>query len=115
MSNIDKNTEALQALLAEAQNMPVLGDQIRTAEVVLTAAGWTERSANLYAQPVQIAGVTENTQVDLTPSAAQLLVFHQKDLCLVAENEDGNVTVYAIGQKPANDYTIQVTLTEVGE
>ena len=60
-----------------------------------------------------ISGVTENSQVDLTPSVEQLVVFYEKDLTFVTENEDGVVTVYAIGQKPTNDYTVQVTITEV--
>ena len=42
-----------------------------------------------------------------------LTIFHEKDLAFVTENENGTITVYAIGQKPENDYTIQVTLTEV--
>ncbi len=67
----------------------------------------------LYSQVVQIDGVTENSQVDLTPSVEQLAVFHEKDLAFVTENVDGVVTVYAIGQKPPNNYTIQVTITEV--
>lgn len=66
-----------------------------------------------YSQVVEIAGVTVNSQVDLTPSVNQLAVFYDKDLAFVTENEDGVVTVYAIGQKPQNDYTIQVTITEV--
>ena len=43
----------------------------------------------------------------------QLAIFYDKSLALVAENEGGVVTVYAIGQKPENDYTIQATITEV--
>lgn len=81
-------------------------------EVELLAANWTG-SNNLYSQVVSIDGVTENSQVVLNPSVEQLVVFHEKDLTFVAENEDGIVTVYAIGQKPENDYTIQVTITEV--
>ena len=82
------------------------------SEVTLLASAW-EGKDNLYSQVVEIAGVTENSQVDLTPSIEQLVGFYQKDLALVTENEDGVVTVYAIGQKPENDYTIQVTITEV--
>jgi hypothetical protein len=82
------------------------------ANVTLRANAWTG-SGNLYSQVVQIAGTTENSQVDLTPSVEQLAVFYNKSLALVAENEDGVVTVYAIGQKPDNDYTIQATITEV--
>lgn len=66
-----------------------------------------------YSQIVEIEGVTEKSQIDLTPSAEQLSVFYNKDLAFVTENDNGVVTVYAIGQKPTNDYTIQATVTEV--
>jgi hypothetical protein len=81
-------------------------------EVTLLASAWVDEN-NLHSQVVEIEGVTENSQVDLTPSVEQLLIFYEKDLTFVAENEGGIVTVYAIGQKPTNDYTIQVTITEV--
>ena len=84
----------------------------RVSEVTLLADGWIGED-NLYSQVVDVNGVTENSQVDLKPSVAQLSVFYEKDLTLVTENEGGVVTVYAIGQKPQNDYTIQVTITEV--
>ena len=88
------------------------GKPAKIGEVTLLASGWVG-NANLYSQIVNIDGVTENSQVDLTPSVDQLLVFHEKDLTFVTKNEGGVVTVYAIGQKPTNDYTIQVTITEV--
>ena len=84
----------------------------RIAEIHLLADKW-EGENNLYTQIVDIPGVTEYSKVDITPSAEQLAVFYDKDLCFVTENEDGVVTVYVIGQKPANDYTIQATITEV--
>ena len=81
-------------------------------EVTLYASKWAG-SGSLFSQVVTITGVTENSQVDLTPSVEQLSIFYNKDISFVTENEDGVVTVYAIGQKPTNDYTIQVTITEV--
>ena len=84
----------------------------RIADINLLAANWIGDKSP-YAQVVEIDGVTEYSQVDLTPSIEQLVVFYEKDLGFVTENEDGIVTVYAIGQKPENDYTIQVTITEV--
>lgn len=84
----------------------------KIGEVTLLASNWVG-SEHLYSQVVDIDGVTENSQVDLTPSVEQLVVFYEKDLTFVTENEGGTVTVYAIGQKPTNDYTIQVTITEV--
>ena len=84
----------------------------RIAEIELLSANWVG-DGNPYSQVVNIEGVTPYSQVDLTPSIEQLVIFYEKDLGFVTENEDGIVTVYAIGQKPENDYTIQVTITEV--
>jgi len=84
----------------------------RIANVDLLSANWVG-TASPYSQVVAIDGVTENSQVDLTPSIEQLVILYEKNLGFVTENEGGIVTVYAIGQKPENDYTIQVTITEV--
>ena len=84
----------------------------KIGEVTLPAASWVGEGY-LFSQVVNIAGVTANSQVDLTPSIAQLAVFYEKDITFVTENDGGKVTVYVIGQKPQNDYTIQVTITEV--
>lgn len=85
---------------------------IRISEITLLAANW-EGDTSPYAQEVVIDGITPYSQVDLKPDVFQLSEFHNKDLAFVTENEDGIVTVYAIGDKPANDYTIQVSITEV--
>lgn len=84
----------------------------RLASVEIKATAWVG-SDNLYSQVVTIDGITENSQIDLTPSVEQLAIFYDKSIGFVAENENGVVTVYAIGQRPENDYTIQVTITEV--
>lgn len=88
------------------------GTQARIGYVTLNASGWSGEN-HLHSQVVTIDGVTPNTQVDLTPSVEQLVIFYEKDITFVTENEGGVVTVYAIGQRPQNDYTIQVTMTEV--
>lgn len=84
----------------------------RIAEIELLATKWVG-DASPYSQVVTIPGITKYSQVNLTPSVAQLTIFHNKDLAFVTENEDGVVTVYAIGDKPLNDYTMQVTIKEV--
>lgn len=81
-------------------------------EVTLLASAW-EGSDRLWHQVVTIEGTTKYSQVDLTPSAEQLKIFHEKDVAFTTENEDGTVTVFAIGDKPSNDYTIQATIIEV--
>lgn len=84
----------------------------RIAYINLLSANWVGEGTT-YSQVVDIEGITANSQVDLTPSVEQLVIFYEKDLTFVTENENGVVTVYVIGQKPANDYTIQATITEV--
>lgn len=84
----------------------------RIVSVSLPASKWTG-SGNLYSQVVSIAGVTANSQVNLTPSIEQLSIFYEKDLTFITENDGGVVTVYVIGQKPQNDYTIQADVVEV--
>ena len=51
----------------------------RIAYVELLADNWVG-SASPYHQIVSIDGVTENSQVDLTPSVEQLVAFYDKDL-----------------------------------
>ena len=84
----------------------------RISSVKLVASKW-EGSGNLYSQVVSIAGVTENSRIDLAPSVEQLAIFYEKDITFVTENDGGVVTVYVIGQKPQNDYTIQADIVEV--
>lgn len=84
----------------------------RVTSVSLPAAAW-EGSGTLYSQVVSLAGITENSQVNLTPSVEQLAIFYEKDITFVTENDGGVVTVYVIGQKPQGDYTIQANIVEV--
>ena len=85
---------------------------IKVTDVTLLAEGWIGENSP-YHQIVDIVGVTPYSQVDLKPSIEQLEIFHDKDLTFVTENVDGIVTVYVMGDKPANDYIIQVSITEV--
>lgn len=93
-------------------NPDLAGSKLSIGVVELLADKWVS-DGNLHYQVVAIDGVTPYSQVDLTPSVEQLAIFYEKDLTFVTENEDGIVTVYAIGQRPTNDYTIQVTIKEV--
>ncbi len=105
-----EDQEALAADILERVRAQVKPAKI--GNVTLLASAWTG-SGNLYSQVVEVEGMTDRSQVDLTPDVEQLAVFYEKDITFVTENEDGVLTVYAIGQVPTNDYTIQVTITEV--
>lgn len=109
LSNL--NTEAKNTLVA-AINELVKPDS-KIVDVELLAANWVDEEEHLYSQVVEMEGITAYSQVDLTPSKEQLAIFYEKDVAFVTENEDGVVTVFAIGEKPQNDYTIQATIVEV--
>ncbi len=76
-----------------------------------------EPMANRYYQSVTVnnAIVTPNSKIDLQPSPEQLTIFHEKDITFTAINAGGNVRVCVIGQKPTQEYQMQVTVTEVSE
>lgn len=84
----------------------------KVTNVTLYATSWAG-DANPYSQVVTINGVTVNSKVDLQPTALQIVDLQNNDIALMAENDNGVVTVYAIGGKPTVDYTMQALITEV--
>lgn len=89
------------------------GSSARLTNVTLRASAWKTDADGLHSQVLTINGITEYSKVDLLPSVEQLAIFHNKDVTFVTENEDGVVTVYAIGDKPLLDYTMQAQIMEV--
>lgn len=85
------------------------------SSITLYASSWQQAADDRWFQVVTVnnAVITPNSKVDLQLSPEQLTIFHEKDLAFVAENEDGVVSVFCVGQVPQNDYTIQATVTEV--
>ena len=84
----------------------------KSATAYMPSSNWVG-SANLYSQIVVINGVTANSKIDLQPTAAQIMSLNNAGTAMVAENNNGTITIYAIGNKPNSDYTMQVLLTEV--
>ena len=82
------------------------------SSVTLLATNWEGDSAP-YSQLVEIAGVTPYSKIDLQPTALQITELQNTDIALIADNNDGVVTVYALGGKPTVDYTMQALITEV--
>ena len=88
------------------------------------ASNWTpedvtDSSGNVvgvrYGQIVNVnnATITKNSKVDLQITSEQMVIFYQKDIAFVTENDGGVVTVYCVGQIPESDYKIQAIVTEV--
>lgn len=88
------------------------GTLAKLTEISLPAANW-KGGESPYSQVVAVDGVSVNSMVMLQPSVEQLEIFHDKDVAFTTANDGGVVTVYAVGDKPTNDHTIQATIMEV--
>ncbi len=84
----------------------------RVATITLAANAWNG-SETPYSQAVNVATVTASTKIDLQPTAQQIIALNNEDIALIAQNDSGAVTIYALGGKPSTDYAMQVLLTEV--
>ena len=87
-------------------------DMPKLTNVNILAASWSGDS-NPWYQVIDVNGVTANSKIDLQPTAIQIVELQNDDIAFMAENNDGIVTIYAIGDKPTKDYTMQALITEV--
>lgn len=85
---------------------------VKLTGITLPAANW-KGAISPFFQVVDVAGISMNSMVDLQLSAEQLEAFRDLDIAFTAVNDGGVVTVYAIGDKPDRDYTMQATILEV--
>jgi hypothetical protein len=94
----------------------------KPAQITLKKNNWTKDVAdNRWYQEVTVvnATITSNTKVDLQPSAEDLCTFSTRGFAFVAENVNGVVNVYCIGNVPTDEtdpdgvYNIPVTVTNV--
>lgn len=110
---VDTNGNVTRIAIMQAFVNILGGDINWTPEDVVDADG--NIIGVRYGQVVDVnnANITPNSKVDLQLSSEQMVIFYEKDLAFVAENEDSKVTVYCIGQIPQSDYTLQATVTEV--
>lgn len=92
---------------------PASGSRVRNGYLTVYADAWQGGDGEQWWQVVEVDGVTENDQVDLKFDDTQYAIFSEKKLWFYTENRNGVVTVKLQGQKPLNDYTFQITLTEV--
>ena len=84
----------------------------RLSEVTILASAWVGEG-NISNQVVRIEGVTPFTKVDFQPDQHQLESFRELGFAFYAENDNGVITVVAVGDKPVGDFTLQVQLSEV--
>lgn len=82
---------------------------VRRVNIELLAANW-EGDASPYYQTVEIANITENSKIDLQPTPEQLSWMMDEEIYFTTKNTDGSVVVYAIGEKPTEDFAVDSNL-----
>lgn len=88
------------------------GSLVKVVEIVLTADNWKNANSPFF-QNITVDGVSINSKVDLQLTPEQIASVFADGFCLTAVNDSGSVIVYAVGNKPASDITINATITEV--
>lgn len=85
---------------------------VTLGSITLVAGGWS--GSGPYAQTAALAGLPAAAMVNLQPTAEQLMLLQQQGVTvLTAANQDGVLTVYALGAAPQDELTLQVTVTPV--
>lgn len=84
----------------------------RSTYIDLLADAWLG-SSQPYSQVVSISGINANDKIDLLPTAQQILSLQNEDVSLVAENNNGILTIYSMGGKPSIDFNMQILITAV--
>jgi hypothetical protein len=84
----------------------------RVSTITLAASGWTG-DKNPWSQVITVNGVTENSKIDPQPTAIQIVELQDAEITLMFQNDNGVVTAWVIGNKPTQDYTMDVLITEV--
>lgn len=84
----------------------------KIASISLPTSNWSG-NGTIYSQSVTVAGVTANSKIDLLPSPEQLNELLLSEISLTTANSEGAITVFALGDAPSTDLTMQVMITEV--
>lgn len=86
----------------------------RIIQVTLPMENW-KGAKSPYSMALVIDGLSVRSRIDLWPSVDNLESLRIMGSGLCAENNGGAVTVYALGNKPNANITVQATITEVSE
>ena len=84
----------------------------KRTSITLPAANWTGNT-NPWSQVITVNSVTAHSKLDLQPTALQIVALQDSEITLMLQNNNGVITAWAIGNKPTQDYEMQVLITEV--
>jgi hypothetical protein len=102
--------EELQNINNQLENIDEYS--VKVVSISLPKSGWS--GTNVFSQRVTISGTTSKSKVDLQPNSTVLLQLIDDGVsALYVANNNGVLTVYAVGAAPTIDLTVQATVMEV--
>lgn len=87
------------------------GGGVKIGTISAPAANW-KGGESPFSMAVGVDVVTVSSKVDVMLSAEQMAQFQDQIITFVVENNGGNVTLFAFGDKPKDDIVLQVVVTE---
>ena len=88
------------------------GARPRLTTITIPVNGWSGAESPYY-QNIYVAGVNANSKLDLQPTPNQVTALEEAESALMAGNNNGSVIIYAINNKPTEDMTMQLLITDV--
>ena len=88
------------------------GGATKLATISAPVANW-KGGESPFSQVIPMENISVNSKIDIQLSVDQMELFRNQDIAFTTENNEGVVTLYAIGDKPAADCVFQATITEV--
>ena len=89
-----------------------VGSSGKITTISLPAANW-KNAVSPFFQSVEVSGISESSLIEIQASKEQIEMLCENGSAIHIENENGVATAYAIGNKPAEDLVLQITLNEV--
>lgn len=80
--------------------------------IVLPQTRWIKEQNSFY-QQVEIEGTTEYSKIDLQPTPEIFVYLQNNNITLTSTNENGEIKIWALDNKPNRDLEMQVTITEI--
>lgn len=90
-------------------DLPYINIIVKHIDIELPSANWIGDEAP-YSQEIEIPNVTVNNKVDIQLTPKQLMWVVNTQTYFTIKNTDGVITVYAVGNKPTEDFIIDSAL-----
>lgn len=104
---VDLDTQEIEDRITNLENK-----QAFSGSIVLLQTDWIKEQ-NAFYQQVTIEGTTQYSKVDLQPTPEIFVYLQNNNITLTSTNENGEIKIWALDNKPNRDLEMQVTITEI--